>query len=72
MRLIHVGLLCVQESAADRPTMSDVLLMFSNEHSQVVPPKRPAFTSGGSSGFEIDKDNNVSVNTLTASVMDGR
>ncbi|KAL1804503.1 hypothetical protein ACET3Z_033150 [Daucus carota] len=72
LRLIHVGLLCVQDSRADRPIMSDVLLMFSNEHSQLVPPKRPAFTSGGSSGFEIDKADNFSVNTLTASVMDGR
>ncbi|WOH16594.1 hypothetical protein DCAR_0936152 [Daucus carota subsp. sativus] len=72
LRLIHVGLLCVQDSPADRPTMSDVLLMFSNEHSQLVSPKRPAFTSGGNSGFEIDKADNFSVNTLTASVMDGR
>lgn len=72
LRFIQVGLLCVQESPADRPTMSDVLLMFSNEHIQLVSPKRPAFTSGGSLGSEIDKGGNFSMNNLTASVMDGR
>ncbi|KAK1375202.1 Receptor-like serine/threonine-protein kinase [Heracleum sosnowskyi] len=72
VRLIHVGLLCVQESPEDRPTMSDVLAMFSNEHIQLVSPRRPAFTSGGSSGTGIDKADNVSVNNLTASVIKGR
>lgn len=72
LRFIQVGLLCVQESPADRPTMSDVLLMFSNEHIQLVSPKRPAFTSGSSLGSEIDKGGNFSMNNLTASVMDGR
>ncbi|KAF4386945.1 hypothetical protein F8388_006900 [Cannabis sativa] len=30
-RCIHVGLLCVQDHAKDRPTMPDVVLMLSNE-----------------------------------------
>ncbi|XP_074326986.1 G-type lectin S-receptor-like serine/threonine-protein kinase At4g27290 [Apium graveolens] len=71
-RYIHVGLLCVQESPADRPTMSDVLAMFSNEHMQLVFPKRPAFTISGSLGSGLVSTENHSVNTLTTSVMDGR
>ncbi|KAG7957769.1 hypothetical protein I3843_11G192000 [Carya illinoinensis] len=31
LRYINIALLCVQESAADRPTMSDVVAMLSNE-----------------------------------------
>ncbi|KAG6657471.1 putative receptor-like protein kinase At4g00960 isoform X2 [Carya illinoinensis] len=43
MRCIHIGLLCVQESVADRPTMATIVLMF-NSHSVTLPvPTRPAF-----------------------------
>ncbi|KAF7138938.1 hypothetical protein RHSIM_Rhsim07G0197400 [Rhododendron simsii] len=42
LRCIHIGLLCVEESATDRPTMSDVDFMLSNE-TALLPPKRPAF-----------------------------
>lgn len=31
LRYINVGLLCVQESAADRPAMSDIVSMLDNE-----------------------------------------
>lgn len=31
MRYVNIGLLCVQESADDRPTMSDVVSMLNNE-----------------------------------------
>ena len=72
LRFIHVGLLCVQENPAERPTMSDILSMFSNEHIQLNFPKRPAFTSGGSSGSGKDKTYNCSVNNLTASEIHGR
>ncbi|KAF5474680.1 hypothetical protein F2P56_006560 [Juglans regia] len=43
MRCIHIGLLCVQENVAARPTMATVVLMF-NSHSVTLPvPSRPAF-----------------------------
>ncbi|XP_058073056.1 receptor-like serine/threonine-protein kinase SD1-8 [Magnolia sinica] len=45
-RFIQMGLLCVQESATDRPTMSDVVSMLSNEMSMLAIPKRPAFFLG--------------------------
>ncbi|THG20546.1 hypothetical protein TEA_010210 [Camellia sinensis var. sinensis] len=42
MRCIHIGLLCVQDRAADRPTMSVVVLMLSNEI-DLPHPKQPTF-----------------------------
>ncbi|XP_050258371.1 cysteine-rich receptor-like protein kinase 26 isoform X2 [Quercus robur] len=43
MRGIHIGLLCVQENVADRPTMASVVLML-NSYSLTLPiPLQPAF-----------------------------
>ncbi|KAK9063015.1 hypothetical protein SSX86_016885 [Deinandra increscens subsp. villosa] len=42
LRSIHIGLLCVQHHADDRPTMSSVVLMLGNENA-LPPPKQPAF-----------------------------
>ncbi|XP_050104795.1 G-type lectin S-receptor-like serine/threonine-protein kinase At1g67520 [Malus sylvestris] len=46
LRCIHVGLLCVEEDAADRPTMSDVISMLTNESSPLAFPTKPAFFVG--------------------------
>ncbi|RXH75203.1 hypothetical protein DVH24_029924 [Malus domestica] len=43
LRCIHVGLLCVDENAADRPTMSDVISMLTNESMELPKPKKPAY-----------------------------
>ncbi|KAK3188265.1 hypothetical protein Dsin_027826 [Dipteronia sinensis] len=46
MRCIHVGLLCVQEDQAERPTMATVVLML-NSYSVTLPlPQQPAFFHG--------------------------
>lgn len=43
MRCIHMGLLCVQENVAARPTMASVALML-NSYSLTLPlPSEPAF-----------------------------
>lgn len=42
VKAIHVGLLCVQQSPEDRPTMSSVVLMLGNE-GELPPPKKPGF-----------------------------
>uniref|UniRef100_A0A0R0G425 Receptor-like serine/threonine-protein kinase n=1 Tax=Glycine max TaxID=3847 RepID=A0A0R0G425_SOYBN len=42
-RCIHVGLLCVEHYANDRPTMSNVISMLTNESAPVTLPRRPAF-----------------------------
>ena len=43
MRCIHIGLLCVQELARDRPTMTTVISMLNSETANLPPPKQPAF-----------------------------
>ncbi|KAL3742011.1 hypothetical protein ACJRO7_017488 [Eucalyptus globulus] len=39
----HIGLLCVQEFADDRPNMSAVVLMLANNDVALAFPKRPAY-----------------------------
>jgi hypothetical protein len=42
MRCVKVALLCVQDSAADRPTMADVTAMLAADGSSSLPdPRRP-------------------------------
>lgn len=43
VRCIQVGLLCVQDDAADRPTMSTIIFMLSNE-ATLPSPKQPMFS----------------------------
>ncbi|KAB5534149.1 hypothetical protein DKX38_017235 [Salix brachista] len=43
MRCIHIGLLCVQENATDRPTMASVVFMLSNSSLTLQIPSQPAF-----------------------------
>ncbi|MFS8002372.1 putative protein kinase RLK-Pelle-DLSV family [Helianthus anomalus] len=40
---IHVGILCVQELACDRPTMTDIAFMLSNHETMLHSPNQPAF-----------------------------
>ena len=44
LRCIHVGLLCVQEFAKDRPIVSVVISMLKSEIVDLPHPKQPAFT----------------------------
>ncbi|KAJ9566195.1 hypothetical protein OSB04_002161 [Centaurea solstitialis] len=43
IRCIHIGLLCVQEDAAERPTMASVVLMLSSLSITLALPSEPAF-----------------------------
>ncbi|XP_021801134.1 putative receptor-like protein kinase At4g00960 [Prunus avium] len=53
MRCIHIGLLCVQENVADRPTMASVILM-TNSYSLTLPvPSQPAFYLHSSIGSDM-------------------
>ncbi|XP_010432744.1 PREDICTED: putative cysteine-rich receptor-like protein kinase 39 [Camelina sativa] len=51
IKLIQIGLLCVQENATKRPTMSSVITWLGNETIIVPLPNAPAFT-GSLSQFE--------------------
>ncbi|XP_028753450.1 putative receptor-like protein kinase At4g00960 [Neltuma alba] len=51
MRCIHIGLLCVQETIADRPTMASVVVMLNSYSSSLPFPSKPPLlvsTSGSS------------------------
>ncbi|ESQ38140.1 hypothetical protein EUTSA_v10028504mg [Eutrema salsugineum] len=43
-KLIHIGLLCVQENATKRPTMSSVIVWLGSETITIPLPTAPAFT----------------------------
>ncbi|KAJ4839051.1 hypothetical protein Tsubulata_037792, partial [Turnera subulata] len=49
LKCIHVGLLCIQESPLDRPTMPSVVVMLSNDNAALPAPKQPAFCIGNRS-----------------------
>jgi hypothetical protein len=42
-RYINIALMCVQESADDRPTMSDVVAMLNSESFVLPEPNHPAY-----------------------------
>ncbi|KAF2303634.1 hypothetical protein GH714_020415 [Hevea brasiliensis] len=53
LRCIEIGLLCVQEDPADRPTMGTVVLML-NSYSVTLPvPRQPAFVLYSRSGQSL-------------------
>jgi hypothetical protein len=54
LRCIHVGLLCVQESARDRPTVYTVISMLNGEIVDLPTPKQPAFTETQNIAPNID------------------
>ncbi|XP_015868531.3 receptor-like serine/threonine-protein kinase SD1-8 [Ziziphus jujuba] len=73
MLYIQVGLLCVQESAEDRPTMSDVVSMFSNERTSLPTPKQPAYsTLLKAADSSISRRQTPSQNLVTISVVEAR
>ncbi|CAA0835943.1 Cysteine-rich receptor-like protein kinase 29 [Striga hermonthica] len=43
LRCIHIGLLCVQENPADRPTMASIVLMINSFSLTLAAPSEPAF-----------------------------
>ncbi|XP_027191781.1 receptor-like serine/threonine-protein kinase SD1-8 isoform X2 [Cicer arietinum] len=76
LRCIQVGLLCVQERAEDRPTMSSVVLMLSSETATITQPKNPGFCLG-SNPIETDsssskQEESCTVNQVTVTMLDGR
>ncbi|KAK0595563.1 hypothetical protein LWI29_007921 [Acer saccharum] len=75
LRCVHVGLLCVQDQAADRPTISDVVSMLTNETMLLPAPKQPAFfinVQFEEKEFSEIKIDNYSTNDVTISVLEAR
>ena len=46
MRRIHIGLLCVQDDPAERPTMSSVFVMLASDTIVLPQPQKPIFSIG--------------------------
>ncbi|KAL5731083.1 non-specific serine/threonine protein kinase [Ranunculus cassubicifolius] len=74
LRCINVGLLCVQDSATDRPAMSTVVLMLESDMSILPYPKQPMITMGRnpSETPSIDNSLTLSTNGLTNTMVEGR
>ncbi|KAG4995300.1 hypothetical protein JHK86_032127 [Glycine max] len=71
IRCIHIGLLCTQDQAKDRPTMLDVISFLSNENTQLPPPIQPSlYTINGVK--EAKQHKSCSINEITNSMTSGR
>lgn len=77
VRTIHIGLLCVQNSVAERPTMASVVHMFNSPSLTLQLPSEPAFfisssvtrTSGSSNYNQRSSQssgNDASISSLVA------
>ncbi|ESQ50883.1 hypothetical protein EUTSA_v10022559mg [Eutrema salsugineum] len=68
-KCVHIGLLCVQEAANDRPSVATVCSMLSSKIADIPEPKQPAFISTN------DVNNNdlkASINIVTITDVIGR
>ncbi|OIW10497.1 hypothetical protein TanjilG_00435 [Lupinus angustifolius] len=76
LRCIQVGLLCVQEHAEDRPTMSSVVLMLSSETAVMAQPKNPGFCLGRNlaetDSSSSKQDESFTVNHVTVTMLEAR
>ncbi|KAK4588032.1 hypothetical protein RGQ29_019142 [Quercus rubra] len=76
LRCIHLGMLCVQDSASQRPTMSSVVLMLESEGATLPLPRQPTFTSMRESSIDtesyVESQDIVSSNNLTVTMICGR
>ncbi|KAB1201232.1 Cysteine-rich receptor-like protein kinase 25 [Morella rubra] len=68
MRCIHIGLLCVQENVADRPTMASVILMLNSDSMALSVPSRPAFFMESIVESDTSLDRSFQASTNEASI----
>ncbi|GAU36630.1 hypothetical protein TSUD_387820 [Trifolium subterraneum] len=67
LRCIHIGLLCVQEIAKERPTMATVVSMLNSEIVKFPRPFQPGFIQR-----QIEHRGEPSVNSFPVTSLDGR
>ncbi|KAK9089552.1 hypothetical protein Scep_028634 [Stephania cephalantha] len=71
VRFIQVGILCVQEDAKDRPTMSSVIFMLGNE--KPIPSlKQPAFVLRRNPYSSTTSASSHSLNEMSITIVEGR
>ncbi|XP_073129019.1 cysteine-rich receptor-like protein kinase 15 isoform X2 [Henckelia pumila] len=68
LRCVHIGLLCVQKNAADRPTMASVVVMLSSITITMPVPSAPAFFVSGDHNDSSGGLPRISSNSLAPSV----
>lgn len=75
LRCVHVGILCVQQFAKDRPAMSSVVLMLAIIEATLPQPKHTSFFIERSSADMVDKSKVIephTVNSVTITELHGR
>ncbi|KAE8733216.1 B120-like protein [Hibiscus syriacus] len=77
LKCIHIGMLCVQDSAMNRPTMAAVVLMLESEAPTLPMPKQPTYTSMRSlvdADYSMDMHETASASSkdVTMTMVDGR
>jgi hypothetical protein len=75
LRCIHVGLLCVQDFANDRPSVSIIISMLKSEIIDLPLPKQPAFTERQIAPNACSTQHNPSkssANNVTVTMVQGR
>ncbi|XP_062094635.1 probable leucine-rich repeat receptor-like serine/threonine-protein kinase At3g14840 isoform X3 [Humulus lupulus] len=72
LKCIHIGLLCVQDFATDRPSMAQVASMLSNQIFDQPQPKQPIFTFQASSSSYDPSTQSGSRCSATISVVEPR
>ncbi|KAK7405576.1 hypothetical protein VNO78_07024 [Psophocarpus tetragonolobus] len=67
-KCLHIGLLCVQQEAEDRPTMSSVVLMLGSDTMTLPKPNQPAYSVGRTTLNETStsrsSNNNVTISNM--------
>ena len=74
-KCIHVGLLCVQELARDRPNVSTIISMLKSEILDLPTLKQPAFMERQiASNIELTQQGQIrfSICNITTSTVNGR
>ncbi|PRQ28677.1 putative protein kinase RLK-Pelle-DLSV family [Rosa chinensis] len=73
LKCVHIGLLCVQDNAVDRPSMKDIALMLSSK-TDGPQPKRPLFTIQNSFSHPqlLYERTKSSTSEATITVIEGR
>ncbi|XP_062095696.1 G-type lectin S-receptor-like serine/threonine-protein kinase At1g61490 [Humulus lupulus] len=72
LKCIHIGLLCVQDFATDRPSMAQIASMLSNQIFDQPQPKQPIFTFQASSSSYDPSTQSGSRCSATISVVEPR
>ncbi|KAF2303499.1 hypothetical protein GH714_018827 [Hevea brasiliensis] len=71
-RCVNIGLLCVQDHAADRPTMATIVSMLSGEQTKPPEPNQPTFMfkNISNNNFQSQSNSTWSANNVIESIIE--